>query len=262
MTADPPLQLLPGIAELYRRQYDDEMGWTRFHQFCQGQFKRQSDVRQSTLKPVGATVQGCLSPERCRDLCEKLDQDDPLLEDRDFFLEVFGEIATPEIDGFLLGGFGSEYVPFWWHFTRDDPDGDPCASFFWHCDGGPTGHIKMLTYLNSTEESGASTLWLDRDTTRNFNELGYSFCDTSQRLADLKPLCDQYGLSHSPKETRLERGQSLLFYPMQLLHRGRQPTRAPRYMIQICLIPSPAHWRISSEKTPLPTMDTTWRSPI
>ena len=38
-------------------------------------------------------------------------------------------------------------------------------------------------------------------------------------------------------------GQGVLFQPATVLHRGVSPSRGPRYVLTLCLLPSPVPWQ-------------------
>ena len=126
---------------------------------------------------------------------------------------------------------------------RSDPGGEPNVSFSWHCDGGPTKHLKVLLYLNGSDEHGGNTRFLDRATTDAFKKIGYVFCDIDHRLDDLAALAGEHGIAYRPLEAPMRTGEAILFEPANVLHKGVWPTRAPRYLLQICIVPSPMPWR-------------------
>lgn len=41
----------------------------------------------------------------------------------------------------------------------------------------------------------------------------------------------------------MDAGGGVIFQPATVLHRGVTPTRAARYVVTLCLLPSPLHWR-------------------
>ncbi|MGB0671317.1 MAG: hypothetical protein ACPGNT_07455 [Rhodospirillales bacterium] len=238
------------------------MRWAEFHALCQRTFRRSSSVTAGPLSESGLAVFPTLDEATCTELRDLVDKADTRLTDRTFFLEIFARLLGPALEAAILGRLGCEFAPLWWQFLRDDPGAEANYSFFWHCDGGPTSHLKLLTYLTGSEETGASTLYLDRTESDGFRKLGYAFCPMRERLADLSALAKKHSLPFHPQAPDMKAGDTIVFEPMNLLHRGFPPTKSPRYLIQICLIPAPAPWADTCARMGLPRDNPDWLSPF
>lgn len=215
-------------------------------------------------QPVYDTFRGLgrfkvLGREDCDEFRSLITENSPELSDFYGRIRILAKIITDEIDDKIIAYFRSYYAPIWCRFHEnlpEDPDRQP--AFSWHCDAGPSKHLKLLVYLNSTQESGGTTLFLDRETTGKLEDIGYLFCPLEERLDDLSELAELYGFSIEPICLDLDAGDGILFEPSQLLHKGIWPTSAPRYMIQICFLPSSAPWRQACQKLQLPREDNSW----
>ena len=64
----------------------------------------------------------------------------------------------------------------------------------WHCDGGPSKHLKIIIYLNGHEEHGSNTAFYDKETTQKLKELGYIFADLDNRKLNIEPLLEKHGM--------------------------------------------------------------------
>jgi hypothetical protein len=151
---------------------------------------------------------------------------------------------TKEVDEQAAGFFGSEYFVYWFTITRATPVPElGLNSFRWHCDRGPVGHLKLLLYLNGHEEHGGGTDFLDLETTRALEPSGYVFAPVKTRVADLAPLAARSAVAWAPWSPQMRAGEGILFQPSNVLHRGRLPTHGERFVITVCLLPSPIAWR-------------------
>ena len=58
----------------------------------------------------------------------------------------------------------------------------------------------------------------------------------------------------------LRAGEGLLIQPASVLHRGISPKRGPRFVLALCLLPSPIHWREALRRGAMPDLarDETW----
>jgi hypothetical protein len=153
--------------------------------------------------------------------------------------------ALPEmVDDRLVRFFGSEYLVHWFTLTRTAPAPEqPSVSFRWHCDKGPRAHVKLLVYLNATEEHGGTTSLIDLAETARVARTGYVFGPSGRRTGDLAFLSRLAGAELRECRRPLRAGEGLLFQPASVLHRGISPRRGPRVVLTLCLLPSPIPWR-------------------
>ncbi|WP_447971241.1 hypothetical protein [Nitrospira sp. M1] len=169
--------------------------------------------------------------------------------DTRFIETLFMKIFTPAFEQKLVQYFKSEFCIYWHTILRASPSPQARRSFLWHCDKGPSCHIKLLLYLNATDEHGGNTKFLDRRTTKKFAETGYLFGPVDARQADLSTLANTANIEFQPKQWDMQPGDGILFEPSQILHCGILPTKGPRYVIAFCLLPSPIPWHEAFNRT-------------
>ena len=132
---------------------------------------------------------------------------------------------------------------YWHTFLRALPSSDSRRSFLWHCDKGPSCHLKLLLYFNGTDEHGGNTQFLDRRVTDEFTKTGYLFGPVDARQEDLSDLAKDLSIDYSPQQWDIQQGEGIVFEPSKVLHRGILPTKGPRYVLALCLLPSPIPWQ-------------------
>jgi hypothetical protein len=175
------------------------------------------------------------------------------IDDPDFDRELLERALTPAVDERALGFFESEYFVLWYTVSRAVPVPVPGKnSFLWHCDRGPRAHLKLLLYLNDHAEHGGGTEFLDLTASRRIAETGYVYAPVRTRVADLAPLATRVGVDLAPWVARPDAGEGILFQPAGVLHRGLLPTRGPRLVATLCLLPSPIPWREALARGVLP----------
>ncbi len=152
------------------------------------------------------------------------------------------------VDGAIAAFFGSEYLVHWvaLSLTRAAPE-QASVSFRWHCDKGPSSHLKIIVYLNATASHGGNTEFMDLGDTLALAERGYLFGWSRTRTGDVEHLSRLAGRPLTARMQELEAGESVLFQPSRVLHRGISPTRGPRLTATLCLLPSPVHWQRAYE---------------
>lgn len=149
-----------------------------------------------------------------------------------------------DVDRHCLEFFRSEYLIYWYTLSRTAPSKEPASvSFRWHCDQGPRTHLKLLVYLNDHREHGGGTSYLDLAGSAAVARSGYMFARGRRRsdsLAELAILAkrDLEAYHHYPQA-----GDAVLFQPARVLHSGITPPLGPRYVLTLCLLPSPLPWR-------------------
>jgi hypothetical protein len=171
------------------------------------------------------------------------------IDDADFDREFLERALTPAVDERALGFFESEYFVLWYTVSRAVPVREAGKnSFLWHCDRGPRAHLKLLLYLNDHSEHGGGTEFLDLAASRRIAETGYVYAPVRTRVGDLAPLAARVGVEFAPWQARPDAGEGILFQPAGVLHRGLLPTRGPRLVATICLLPSPIPWRAALDR--------------
>ena len=252
------VKLNPGGDARTKALYDDKAGYARLHLASQRACRRPPTDVGSDLIRTGIERLPALDETECAKLRTMIDADSAFLRHHLFCVSLMTKIFTSAVDQRIAGYFASEYLPLWCRFFRNDPEGDSNISFSWHCDGGPTKHLKLLLYLNASQEHGGNTQFLDRPTTDAFKEVGYVFCDINHRLDDLSALAQERGIPYMPLEAPMWTGEAILFEPANVLHKGVWPTQGPRYLLQICIVPSPMPWRDACALFPIPRDNHDW----
>jgi hypothetical protein len=128
--------------------------------------------------------------------------------------------------------------------SRTAPSTAPASvSFRWHCDKGPRSHLKLLVYLNDYSEHGGGTSYLDLAGSEAVARTGYMFARGRRRTDSLQQLADLSGRDLTAYDHHPQAGDAVLFQPARVLHSGITPSRGPRYVLALCLLPSPLPWR-------------------
>ena len=244
----------PSRHEAVFTSYDEERGYRAYHEYCQQLLER--TVENGANNPLslhGIEHTSVLDPHEASDTLtmvvkkssavvkkEDIDYSEMLtVQDIHFIETLFEKIFTPTLNQKLIEYFKSEYFIYWYTVLRATPTPHARRSFLWHCDKGPSSHIKLLLYLNGTEEHGGNTEFLDRQTTEKFIKTGYIFGPVDARQSDLSTLAKNANIDYSPKKWDMKPGDGILFEPSQILHCGILPTKGPRYVLALCLLPSP-----------------------
>ncbi len=165
------------------------------------------------------------------------------IDDDAFFDEILATLFDQRLDACLREYFGSEYVPYMYGVECAPVSTSRKRSFLWHCDKGPSRWCKVLIYFTGSRETGGDSYFVDRETSDAIARTGYTFCSTTARLGDLGALAEKNAIAFRPQAAGLRAGQALLFEPSRILHKGEVPTKAPRYMMQLWILPSPVNWR-------------------
>jgi hypothetical protein len=243
-------------------EFDDRGGYAAWHAQCKAALRRPQALPEAPGPVVrdGFVVKQAMSQEQAGELlaavgaldgqgAERLKRDSAKLEgyplDDPSLLRSLAQAAlTSEIDAHCLDFFGSEYFVYWCTVSRTAPlaEGAPTVSFKWHCDRGPRAHLKLLVYLNDYREHGGGTSYLDLDASDAVARSGYLFARGKRRTGSIEELSvlakrPLVAYDHLPRA-----GDAVLFQPSRVLHRGITPTRGPRYVLTLCLLPSPANW--------------------
>jgi hypothetical protein len=192
-------------------------------------------------------ISACLQQSQCDALITQIDENLNGMNDFekiDGFLDnIFNEAMTKKIENY----FSSHFSIFWYNFQRLDTTqiGNDVSSK-WHCDAGPSKHLKLIVYLNGVDKQDSRTEFLSLETTEALKSVGYIYCDMGQRIDDLSALTARLKSAYSPFSFDLNAGDAVLFNPQKVAHRGKHPSVGKkRYAIHFCIVPSPFSWRES-----------------
>jgi hypothetical protein len=239
------------------RKYDRACGYERFHAHCRAAFRRTLSNDPIPLIEEGVECLRVMNEEATantlRQIRERFESErfrknaDRVhayrIDDEAFARQLLSDAFTPEVDDHVARFFGSEYFVHWFIVNRAMPRPEEnFNSFLWHCDKGPRAHLKLLIDLNGVQEHGGRSDFLNLEETRKLADSGYLFGAVAERRSDLSSLAASVGVEFRPRSWRLAAGEGLLFQPSSVLHRGVMPSDAPRYLLAICLLPSPVPW--------------------
>jgi hypothetical protein len=252
-------ELDPDRAAATWRRYDQDHHYGDYLAHCQSVFRRDPPPRaDDRLAQQGYTYLRALSPEAARQAAGEIMQRSPLqqlkkddrnlegfrITDRQWLNGFLGQVLQGEVDTKIAGYFGSEYLVHWVTFslTRQAPE-QPIVSFKWHCDKGPSAHLKLIVYLNPTIGHGGNTEFMNLEDTMAVARRGYVFGWSKSRTSDVAHLSRIAGRRLATEVRERDAGEAVLFQPSRVLHRGVSPTRGDRLAATLCLLPSPVHWQ-------------------
>jgi hypothetical protein len=163
--------------------------------------------------------------------------------DRQWLRELLGRMLQGQVDSSIVSFFRSEYLVHWVAFslTRQAEE-QASVSFRWHCDKGPSSHLKLIVYLNPTASHGGNTEFMDLADTEAVARQGYLFGWSKTRTGDVRHLSRVAGRALATELRERDAGEAVLFQPARVLHQGVSPTRGARLTATLCLLPSPVHW--------------------
>lgn len=248
----------PERAAAMWRKFDQDHHYAAYLAHCQAAFGREPLPVEPDLQQRGYTYLRALAPEASQHVAaDMMQRSEPQLlkkgdrhlegfriHDRPWLADVLGQVLQGPTDAMIAGFFGSEYLVHWVTFslTRQAPE-QPIVSFKWHCDKGPSSHLKLIVYLNPTAEHGGNTEFMDLDDTLAVARQGYLFGWSKTRTGDVAHLSRLAGRPLATEMRERAAGEAVLFQPSRVLHRGVSPARGDRLAATLCLLPSPVHWR-------------------
>lgn len=248
----------PARAEQVYREFDEQRGFRAYHERCRAAFGRGAKAPTAPINETGFEYLEVMSQARAEELLRKVSASAPLtdvkkdrkglqgfgLEEPSLVEEILSAALPEPVDDRAVRFFGSEYLVHWFIVTTTPSTLEQkSVSFRWHCDKGPRSHLKLLVYLNPTDEHGGTTALIDLAETARVARSGYLFGPASKRTDDLGSLSRPAGGELRECRRALRAGEGLLFQPASVLHRGIGPQRGPRIVLTLCLLPSPVHWR-------------------
>ena len=188
------------------------------------------------------SIKNVLPPQICQKLIDN--KNDKNFNTHATLQQLLPQILNDNIDNQIKHHFKSDYAVAWCNFAEVDSSIDESGYFTkWHCDSGPSKHLKIIVYLNSVEKHGGNTFFYEKNITKALKEKGYIFCDIRNRKKDISGLLDHLGLDSTPKQFELNAGDAIIFNPLEVAHRCDVPQdKKTRYTIGLCIVPSPIPW--------------------
>ena len=139
------------------------------------------------------------------------------------------------------------------------------ASFLWHRDFDPMAKLHVLIYLTDCNADSPATLFTNFEETRRCAQAGYAFPARSKRIADLASLFPSDDTSISPVRPALSAGDTTVFAPSRILHRGDLPGAGVRDLLVLNILPSLNPWDRELDAFPLARLfagrSTLWYDP-
>jgi hypothetical protein len=268
--------LIKLLSRIYNRELDSQRaarvyrgfavnrGYGSYHDICRSSFARSEPLLSTgPLQEQGFEYLCVLNTAQAKDLLESVKSTHNLsyvkkdtknlhgfhLADNNLIRKILSNVLTNEVDKRLVSYFKSEYLVHWLTFTMTpQAEEQESVSFRWHCDKGPQAHLKLMVYLNATDEHGGNTEFIPLADTARVAEHGYLFGWTQTRRSDIHALSRIAHRDLASCSRAMEAGDGVIFQPATVLHRGLSPRRGPRYVITLCLLPSPVHWETALER--------------
>lgn len=245
----------PQRAERTLRHFDRERGFAGYHALCRDRLQRPATPPEVLLRD-GFEHFPVLEPAQAADWLERIQASAPVRQIKKNRRALRGHLLTPQlidslldavltnqVDARLTGYFGSEYLVYWLTASMTLPGRESATvSFRWHCDKGPRAHLKLIVYLNGSAQHGGNTEFVSLRDTAAVAARGYVFGSVRQRSSEIATLARIAGRPIVPRRREISPGMGILFQPAGVLHRGITPVRGARYVLTLCLLPSPVPW--------------------
>jgi hypothetical protein len=254
-------ELDKGRARRVYREYDSGRRYGEYHRHCQSFFRREPDAAPGKdLQQRGFEYFTLLDEIEAKRWCSELQRnhksglikkDSKHLEgfhvsDMTRVTQLLTLILSGPVDRRIAGYFNSEYLLHWVTFSVTRQAGEQeSVSFRWHCDKGPSAHLKLIVYLNPTAEHGGNTEFIDLEGSEAVARRGYLFGWSKSRSSEVQHLSRIAGRELMAQSRPLRAGQAVLFQPARVLHRGISPNRGDRLVMTLCILPSPVHWKLA-----------------
>lgn len=171
------------------------------------------------------------------------DLDDALLD------SVLGALLDGALGAAIMARWGSHFWPLHFSMQRLRSSSEmaalqrPVNSSRWHCDAGPTHHLRIIVYLSDAAAHDSGTWVASRAWTLAAARTGYVFCHRDERVRDLAEILPGHPTEGVAECLRPDAGGGLLFEPGQILHRSQLPSYGHRDALHMGLVPGFAPWR-------------------
>jgi len=231
-------------------QYHDiDQGYQQLNHRAKTRYNR-TTINTPLITEHQHTIRAHVPPQLTEVIISEFNKDKESFHKPEVLKSFIAHFMTDEVDEHIRSYFNSEYCIMWWAVYKiEKHNEDEFYYTKWHCDGGPTRHLKMITYLNGYDEHGSETAILDHKTSTELKKVGYIFNNVAKRSIDIKPLCDHFNIDFSPEFFKANAGDTLIFNPNQLAHRATPPMEGKtRYALTFCIVPSEVSWKTIAEK--------------
>ncbi len=245
---DELYKLRPGQNAAIEQFYDVQHRYGALLKASQSAFTR--DCPETELSNSHVTVLRQMIPkELCEGFVSEIKDNPEAMEHPDVLKILLPYIFTDAVDLQLRSYFNSEYCLFWYSFygvNDDETDGDYFKR--WHCDGGPSKHLKIIVYLNGHDEHGSDTAFYPEAATERLKEEGYIFTALNDRKTDIEPLMEHFGIEGKSVTATPGAGDTLIFNPGKLAHKAIVSNKGQkRYVFNACIVASPKPWQAVME---------------
>ncbi|MEQ1519915.1 MAG: hypothetical protein ABL936_01450 [Aestuariivirga sp.] len=258
------VKLDPIRTQAARAHFDVTGKYDLWQAYCRQQFRRETPSSSNELASKGVEVIRLLSAAEASDakalLLSNSEQfsaakkgidyaDVMRFKDSKFLQPIIEKMLNGPIDAMITRVFESEFYVHSLVANRTMPAKVSKRSFLWHCDRGPKNFLKINMFLDATSEHGGTTEFLDIESSKGFEDAGYTFGANARRVADIAPVARKFGGVVNAIHPELDAGEAFIFFPARTLHRGFLPNRGIRHMLSLVLLPSPIHWTEAWKKT-------------
>lgn len=230
--------------------YDNEHQYAQLNNISRRAFLANNQVASSIQEEHKKFLEKTLSKENVDTFMRFYSEKDAYKCSSEEMLPLVEMILTPELDAEIKSYFGSHYSVMWAGYSEVKHE-ESAGRYFskWHCDGGPSSHLKAITYLNSTSDHDSATLVADLASTQRLKEVGYILNDINKRQGDISDLLEACDIDFKSERIEFEAGDTVLFNPSQIVHRAEAPKEGGvRYSFTLCFVPSPIPWKALYDK--------------
>ncbi len=235
------------IPDLYRRSDDYHDRICGYNALLSETRERYSDVAPAEidLNDHYHMFRGSLDEKSRSDLLNHFGDSSDVPTTLETAVAFIESIVTPEIDAALHSYFGGHYAVLWYNWAVvEGPDTPKSTANKWHCDAGPTTHLKTITYFDYTEDHGSSTSLADISSTQRLKEVGYLLNDIKYRQIDISDLLNFYDINLKKESPVFSAGDTVMFNPTKRMHQIILPKEGmKRRCFTLCYIPSPLPWK-------------------
>ena len=168
--------------------------------------------------------------------------------------EILKKILTGDIEkkisNYYYSNFAVIFAVLLKTLPKEEEDLQNNPSMAWHCDMGPSNHLKLLITLTDNDDHGGGTEYIDRSTTDLLKKVGYGFLPVEHRKFDLSPLAKKNNIPFKIDLLKPKCGEGIFFEPARTMHRGFRPTNGENDRLVLGFIPWTSNWEDFEEKNP------------